>query len=302
MSMTFRVTENSANTLMVNDLEANLARLQNLQQQVATGKQINQPSDNPGGTNQALGLRSQIGRTQQYAANITDGQGWMGAADGALTTVNQLLNQVQQIVLQGANGSSDTNARAALATQITTIKQSLLGQANTTYQDRPLFAGTFGTIPYANATNQPPDYTYYGSSQAMSRQVAPGEQVSVSIQGSQVFGSGATSVFALLDKISTDLSSSNVSALGTTDLSNVQAALNQATDAQGQVGARYAQLNTLSSQTASKLQSLQTSLGGIEDADMAQTVTSLTLQETAYQAALSTTAKVIQPSLADFLK
>ena len=47
---------------------------------------------------------------------------------------------------------------------------------------------------------------------------------------------------------------------------------------------------------------LKQSLSQVEDADLAQVTLELQMQQVAYQAALQTTAKVIQPSLVDFLK
>jgi flagellar hook-associated protein 3 FlgL len=51
-----------------------------------------------------------------------------------------------------------------------------------------------------------------------------------------------------------------------------------------------------------RVQDLQSQLSDVEDIDLPKTITELSLQQTAYQAALAATAKVIQPSLVDFLR
>ena len=80
MSDISRVTQNSASMLMVNDMESDLSGLTVLQEQAASGKALNQPSDNPTGTSEVLSMNAQIGRFQQYATNA--GDGLVPAADG----------------------------------------------------------------------------------------------------------------------------------------------------------------------------------------------------------------------------
>ena len=131
--------------------------------------------------------------------------------------------------------------------------------------------------------------------------VAPGQTVNVSLTGQQVFGSGSTSVFALLDKVSQDLASGNTTALSGTDLSQLQTALSTVTQSQGTVGTMGTSLATDAAQVSSKVTVIQGQVSILTDASEDQVVTELDLQETSYQAALETTAKIIQPSLAQFL-
>jgi flagellar hook-associated protein 3 FlgL len=314
MSDISRVTQQSATMLMVADLQSSLGSLTTLQQEAASGKSLNQPSDNPSGTSQVLSLNSQMGRFQQYSSNISDGQSWLNSADGALGSAVKALDQVQTDVLAGANASaSDAASDQALSTEVTAIKQQLLGLADTTYNNRNIFSGTYGTSPYpqgsAAGTSDPTSasydpataYGYAGSTTPVTRTVSPGETVKVSLTGDQVFGSGTSSVFALLDTISQDLTAGNSSALSGTDLTQLQAAMNTVTQAQGTVGALGAGLASDAIQVTSKISALQDQVATISDADEDQVASQLDLAETSYQAALETTAKIIQPSLVQFL-
>jgi flagellar hook-associated protein 3 FlgL len=131
--------------------------------------------------------------------------------------------------------------------------------------------------------------------------VSPGQSVNVSVTGQQVFGSGTTSVFALLDTISQDLAKGNTTALSGSDLSQLQTALSTVTQAQGTAGALGASLATDASTVSSKVAAIQTQAANLVDAPEDQVASQLDLEETAYQAALETTAKIIQPSLVQFL-
>ncbi len=292
-----RINTEAVNTTLVNQLDGAMNQLQQTEIQTATGKAINQPSDNPAGTATALTLNSQIGRYTQYAANATDGQSWLSATDSTLSDVSTALQQVQTSLETGANTSAqDSTTLAGLAADVTTIKQGLLTSANSSYAGSPLFSGTWGTQAYANAATG--DYTYTGSSQASTRTVGPGQSVPVGVTGSSVFGSGTTSVFALLDKITCG----NSAALQGTDTTQLEAAMNTVTDVRGQVGATTDELQTITTEANNKVTSLQASVSSIVDVDEAKAASQFALESTAYQAALTGVAKVIQPSLAEFLQ
>jgi flagellar hook-associated protein 3 FlgL len=314
MSDVSRVTQQSATILMVADLQSGLAQLTQLQEEAATGKQINQPSDNPAGTSEVLALNTQLGRFQQYSSNISDGQSWLNTADTTLGSVVKGLDQVQTNVLSGGNATAQTGGGSqALSQEVLSIKQELLSLASTTYNNRPIFSGTYGATPYpqggASGVSDPaspsydPDvaYAYAGGATPVTRVVSPGETVNVSLTGQQVFGSGSNSVFALLDTISQDLANGNTTALSGSDLSQLKTALNTATQAQGTVGALGASLATDATVVSNKVTAIQDQVANLTDASEDQVAAQLDLEETSYQAALETTAKIIQPSLVQFL-
>jgi flagellar hook-associated protein 3 FlgL len=194
------------------------------------------------------------------------------------------------------------------------VKQQLLGLAGTTYNNRPVFSGTYGTQPYpqgsASGVSDPTSasynpavaYAYAGSSTPVTRVVGPGQTVNVSTTANQVFGSGTSSIFALLDTISTDLTSGNTSALSGTDLTQLQSAMNTVTQATGSLGALTQTVTQDQTDANNTVSNLQVQVGNISDANEDEVATELDLAETSYQAALQTTAQIIQPSLAEFLQ
>jgi flagellar hook-associated protein 3 FlgL len=314
MSDVSRVTQQSASILMVADLQSGLAQLTQLQEEAATGKSINQPSDNPAGTSEVLALNTQLGRFQQYSSNISDGQSWLNTADTTLGSVIKGLDQVQTDVLSGANSTAQANGgNQALSQEVLSIKQEILSLASTTYNNRPIFSGKFGVSPYpqggASGVGDPTSssydanvaYAYAGGASPVTRVVSPGQSVNVSLTGQQVFGSGSTSVFALLDTISQDLANGNTTALSSSDVSQLQTALDTVTQAQGTVGALGASLATDATVVSNKVSAIQDQVSALTDASEDQVAAQLDLEETSYQAALETTAKIIQPSLVQFL-
>jgi flagellar hook-associated protein 3 FlgL len=104
-----------------------------------------------------------------------------------------------------------------------------------------------------------------------------------------------------LDTISQDLANGNTSALSGSDLTQLQTAMNTVTQASGNLGSLSDAVTQAQTNATDTVSSLQTQVGNIVDANEDQVATSLDLAEASYQAALETTAKIIQPSLAEFL-
>jgi flagellar hook-associated protein 3 FlgL len=292
-----RVTQQSISRSSLANVQASLNRSAKLQEQMTSGRVINRPSDSPTGTVTSLSLRSQISAQEQYAANAQDGSAWLDTQDTALQSVNATLGRVRDLTVQASNsGALDANARQAIAAEITALRDNLTGLANTTYLNRPIFGGTTA----GGRAFDPTSYDYVGDSGTVTRRVDDRTRVSVGADGSAVFGSGSSSVFALLDQLASDVVN-NPSALST-DLSALDGRMGTVMNALTDVGARTNQLEQARTAATDKALGLRSTLSGVEDIDLPSVIIDMQLQESTYQAALSATAKAIQPTLMDFLR
>jgi flagellar hook-associated protein 3 FlgL len=287
------------NQLLVNNslsaLQQSFLKLTDLQDQASSLKRLRKPSDGPADVVSAMQLHAGIDRNDQYTRNLSDAQGWLGNADNALTTTVTQLQRVNDLVVQASNVSTDSNARQGIAAEIDSIRQTLLGVANTQYAGRPIFAGTAGGGAAYDASGQ-----YVGVSSAIERNIAPGQRVQVNVNGDAVFGTPGNDLFTTLSQISQAVQNDP------SQLNTLQATLGtQTTQVQSQlaqVGSRFLRVQTMQSQNTSNGLTMKQNLSSIEDADVAQVMVQLQAQQVAYQAALSATARAIQPSLTDFLK
>jgi flagellar hook-associated protein 3 FlgL len=292
-----RITQSSIAASSLANLQASLARGARLQEQMTSGKVINKPSDSPTGTVSSLALRADISANEQYTRNAEDGQAWLGNVDSTLQQVNSRLQKVRDLTLQGSStGAMSDTARQAIATEVTSLRGELMGLANTTYAGRPIFGGTTaGTLAFDSST-----YSYAGDAGQVLRRLDARTSVEVGASGTQVFGDGAGSVFALLDQIA-DHVVNDSPALGA-DLSALDGRMSNVLQTLTDVGVRYTRVETAATTAGDRALSLRSTLSGIEDIDLPRTIIDMQLQQTTYQAALSATAKVIQPSLMDFLR
>lgn len=293
----YRVTERSIATNVLTGLQSNLQRLGDIQQQLSSGKRVSQPSDSPTDAVAIMQYRGELAKVQQYSRNADDALGWLGTVD---SSVSDLINQVQrarELVLtgmsNGAGGSPD--ARAGLAAEVDQLRASAIGVANTRYLDRPVFGGTTaGTAALDSAGN------YLGDNGVVMRTVGDNIKVTVGESGTTFFGSGSNQLFTVLSDISTHLTTDPTQLSG--DLDRLDTAMHTLQTAQSTVGARYNQVDQMQQAANDRVDALTAQLSDAQDIDLPKTISDMALQQTAYQAALGAAAKVVQPSLVDFLR
>jgi flagellar hook-associated protein 3 FlgL len=293
---TSRITQHamSANALL--GLQGNLARLSALQGKLASGKEISKPSDDPAGTVTALQMRSEIRTNAQYSRNSEDALGWLGTTDTALNDVLTQAHRVRDLTLQASStGVADAQSMQAMSVEIDQLRSGMLQSANSTYLGRPVFGGTTtGTIAFD------PSGTFQGDNNTVMRTMGPGDQVRADSNGPTVFGGPGNTVFSILGDISAHMKTDPTKL--TADLAALDAATNNIQNAVSDVGARYNRVTQLRQTSDDKVLNLKSTLSTVEDIDLPRTITELQMQQVSYQAALGATAKVIQPSLIDFLK
>jgi flagellar hook-associated protein 3 FlgL len=107
-------------------------------------------------------------------------------------------------------------------------------------------------------------------------------------------------MFGVLASIADNLRNNPAALAG--DLNNLDAAIGKVSTELASVGTRYNELMQLGQTATDRQMTLTAQLSDVEDIDLPKTITDLQLQQVAYQAALAATAKVIQPSLLDFLR
>lgn len=290
-----RVTQHTVMRAAQQNLQHSKNELAKLQERAASLNKISRPSDDPIGTVDSMQVRAAQQRNEQYARNLTNGAGWLASVDSALSTTTDLIHQARDLTVQGANsGSLSPAAKEAIAVELEDLRDELLNTANSQYLGRTIFAGTADQGVAFN-----PDLTFNGSGAGVERRVDAHTTVRVDVDGSAVFGVGATSVFAVIDDIVNDLRTGTNIGPRLTDLdTHLNALLGQ----HGAAGARHAQILRAEETNMERSGSLEAQRSGIEDVDLGEVVLQLKLQEVTYQSALAVTARVLQPTLMDFLR
>ena len=301
-----RVTNSSIAAMSLANLQSSLQRGADLQAQLSSGKRINKASDDPSGTVSALSLQWRDRPQQPVLAQRLRRRRWLTTVDSTLTSINDVLSRARDLVVQAAStGSGDTNSQTAIATEMKQLRASVLSLANTTYLGRPVFGGTTaGSAAFTAGTTTSiggqPDISFVGDTGTVQRRISDGTTVRVDGDATAAFGTGAGSVFNVLATVIDHLQS-NPAALGS-DITAIDGAAGNVRAQLTDVGVRQQRIEDGKTTAGNRVQDLSARLTDIEDVDMPSTIVALQTQQVAYQAALGATAKIVQPSLLDFLK
>jgi flagellar hook-associated protein 3 FlgL len=292
-----RVTEGMTSRQSVGVMPSGLSRLATPQEQLSTGRVLDRPSYSPADTTSAMRIRSRLADAKQYARNAADGDAWLGQIDSALTAATDQVRRARDLALRGANQrATGPGAREALATAVDQIRQGVLTTANASYLGRPVFGGvTAGSVAY-DASG-----TYVGVPGAVNRTVADGVQVQVSVDGATAFGSRGSTVFDHLTALAAALRAGDRAGISA-GIGALAGALDRLTRTQAEVATRQERVKAAQQSAGDNELELTGSLSDIEDADLPRTLVDLQLQQVAYRSALGATARVMQPSLLDFLR
>jgi flagellar hook-associated protein 3 FlgL len=298
MTIPSRVTDSGMATRMLGDLSRSQARGQKLQAQISSGKLLTKPSDSPTGTVSSLQLRGEVRATQQYTRNADDGLGWLGTIQDKLGAASTQVIRVRDLTVQGLSSANSVESRNALKVEIDNIRESLIGEANTKYMGRPVFGGTTpGDVAFDESGK------YVGNTNPTTRTVGPNAKVRIESNGVDAFGANDsdTQLFKVLSDISKALDDNDHEALDDA-LGHLDSAHDLLKSTLSDVGARYNRITQMKQSADDHLLSVTSQLSDIEDVDLPKAIMELQIQQTSYQAALAASAKVIQPSLIDFLR
>lgn len=164
-------------------IENQRSDINNLTQQLASGKKVSQPSDNPVAFASSQRLQAHLQSLNQYSADNSSLSNQLNLASSTLSETLTSINQVRSIALQANNGTTSSGNRSALIKQVASIKQQLLGLANTQGESGGyLFAGT-------NSANRPFETSaggkvqYHGDGGGSTTQISSNRKVSSLLSG-----------------------------------------------------------------------------------------------------------------------
>ena len=110
--------------------------------ELASGRSINQPSDNAAGTSALILNHAAQSQTDSYQQNVSDLQSKLQIADSSLNSGVTAINQAISLGVEAGNGTLSNGDRQAIAQELSGIQQQLVGIGNTTAGGTYLFGGT----------------------------------------------------------------------------------------------------------------------------------------------------------------
>lgn len=307
-----RITNNMLINNMMNNISNNLVRMDKYQDQMSTGKKIRVPSDDPVVAARALKLRTDVSEVEQYKRNIKDAQSWLDITETALGSLGDVLQRARELAVEGANGTNTPEDTQKIAAEAKQLKDQLIHIANTAYAGRYIFSG-FKT-DQKGIVDTPEDTNYglfgidIGNGKNINYEIGIGDSITVNVLGGDLFNGGNQAVAGSEGKMIQTFSkfiaflevgdTGGISGL----LSEFDTDMNNLLRVRADVGARQNRLELTANRLDSDTINFTKLMSENEDADVAETIMNLQNEENVYRASLAAGARIIQPTLVDFLR
>lgn len=300
-----RVTQDSMVQATLHRLQTRLSEREQANTKVSTGREWQRLSDDPAKANRALGLRAEEHARTQHQRNAESADSLLEITDSTLQSMVDRLHRVRDLTAAGAKGTQSQSEREAIATELHELRDELMALANRTQGKTALFAG-YRAEPAVTATgagyafSPPPE----DDIEQVRRTIGPHEDVRLNVTAQELFtgvpGAG-DNLFALIDEIATQVAAGDDDA-ASASLGKLDTAREQLQAHHSAVGVAHNRVKAALNRGERDLLAIKTERSNVEDVDLAEAIMELQTQEVAYEAALGSLARVMGPSLLDFLR
>lgn len=143
-----RISTNQLFDRSIQHILDNQGDLSDIQRQLATGKKILRPSDDPVGAAQVMRLTEELERIDQYKTNNTLLKNSLTQEEAILQSVTDSVLRARQLAVQAGSGINDDQDRQALGVEIGQIRDQVFDLMNARNADGEyIFAGNQSDSP-----------------------------------------------------------------------------------------------------------------------------------------------------------
>jgi flagellar hook-associated protein 3 FlgL len=326
-----RVTNKMLSNSYLNDMKANMANLRKIQQQLTTGKEIRKPSDDPFKVARTMQLHTNIETNKQYNENIKDTLNWLDTTDTVLGQAGNVFHRINELLVSCGDAGYGKSEKQAVKQEINEKVGELSQILNTNFDGKYLFSGSRGTykptkieqeeitdtsgkvIGYnkklkydfrdpANKTNEENMLK-----QKLKVEISQGVSMDYNVSIADVMEfknekGDSLKLDEILSSIVNNIDKDNTKELITTDLQNAQDAFNNMLKLRSEIGAKQNRMESAGDKNKDENLNMTEILSKTEDIDITEKVMEFATMQTIYIASLQTSAKVLQPTLFDYMR
>lgn len=294
-----RVTQNMIANNMLRHLMNNQSKMDQYLEQLHTGKKISRPSDDPVIAMKGIRYRTQVNEIEQYKRNTSELHHWMDQSDAALDKATLAMQRIRELAVQASNSTYGSDERQSIKEEVEQLKGYMIEIANTNVNGKYIFNGT--------NTNERPvgddgEILRAEETIPVMIQVAFESQLQANVNAEDVF---TEDLFASIDTFISRLSQSGEDDetidIGSS-LEDLDLAINDIINARADLGARMNRLELIEHRLEEQEVIAKKTMSENEDVHFEEAITNLITQESLYRASLAAGARIIQPTLLDFLR
>jgi flagellar hook-associated protein 3 FlgL len=312
-----RVTNAIVTRSLSRRLLDNQRLLAEAQERVATGKRVQKMSDDPTAGSAIMQASGSLRGIEQYTRNVDHLATRLDAEDSALGQLTDLMTRARELGVATVGGNVDAAGRRAAGAELRQLLTQVVNIANTKIGDDYLFGGTGndGRAPFTLPTRQsdgtttfvPLDPAANPADPAVPRiptgerqyEIAAGQTMAGPHAGGKVFLDSG--MLDALDRLATAMESDQPADMGVA-MRDLDDAFTDTQALVGEIGARQNQSDIVRAGLAALKDTFTAQKSGLSEVEMEQAITEMVQRQTAYQAAMLASSKVMGLSLADYLR
>ena len=332
-----RVTNQMMSRNVVNNIQTNMSKLDKTNDKLSKGTKINTPGDDPTGAVKTMAYKTTLNEIEKFSANAQNAKNFLSYSDVALGQVGDVIQRVRELTVQAVTETYEQTARDSMAAEVNELLDQIVAISNSKIGDKFVFSG-FNTLEQPFTTKRGKDLLkedgtdpsltdingqkreyinlenlvivdYHGDDGKLLAEVDKGIVVEYNVPGSRIFTNEKNnlikSIISLRDEILKGNTVDDKAGSGTTvsnELGNLDKNLDLVMRYRAEVGAKMQRMESMEQRLRDNKLSMTDLLSKTVDTDITETINDLKVQESVQRMSLSVGAKVIQPTLVDFLR
>ncbi len=292
-----RITNNLTTRNSLYGLQQALRAVDDAQRRATTGTRVEKASDDPAATTAIVGAASSLRAITQYQRTINTATARLAAEEQALGSVTQILERAKELAMSQGTATANAATRLTVKAEVDQLMQALVQLGNQRYDGEYLFGGDQSDVaPLSGVT---PPFTAAAPTGTRRLEISSNLRIQAGHNATDVFLNPG--VMASLEQLSSALGADNDTAIRAS-ITSIDAATASVQVLIGDTGAQAAQLEIASANLGALDTSLRAFRSNLQDADLEQAVSDLVSRQTAYQAAMLSTSRIMGMSLTDYIR
>jgi len=184
-----RVSTSQGQQVAINAMLEQQAKLSKTQQQVATGKRIFKPSEDPVGAAKVVDLQVSLKTIEQYQKNIEAARARLGIEESILGGSTDILQRIRELAIAANNGSQTNETRNFISQEVDQLLEEVIDMANITDGAGDYIFSGSKTNYRPFVANENGEFNYQGDDTQRNIQIGAKRIIQTSDTGTYVFRS-----------------------------------------------------------------------------------------------------------------
>jgi len=298
-----RITHQMIKNRVIGNIQNNLQNMSRFQDMLSSGKSVAKPSDDPLKVARIMGYNSTLQQVEQHQRNIEASRSWLNTTEDALHHITEVMQRAQELAVRGANETLSPQAREAIGMEVDELINVLVQFGNASHAGRYIFSGHLTTTrplerDYAAGAGAA-GVSYAGDQGSINWEVAPNVTIRSNLTADELFFSSG--LLAGMEELAQAMFNNDTTAAGNS-IESLQQAADSVLSKRAALGAISNGLDLSTESFATQKINFTSLRSQLEDIDFTETMMNFSVMDTIYRASLSSSARIMQPSLLDFLR